>query len=181
MDRLSETVAEIALEQGALDVFIADTPEKTGRCPGHPEQDLRGDQVRDNRDPGHLRPARRDRGHVKRVRDLEKPVRALAADLRPCRRRQRPYPYHEGPAATDGRFVPLPEAEWREKFEQVREEIIADGIARGGVISGEHGIGLVKKITPGRARLPPEQIELMRGIKRAFDPNGILNPGKIFD
>jgi glycolate oxidase len=50
----------------------------------------------------------------------------------------------------------------------------------GGKISGEHGIGVKRK-----AYLPdvtdPVEIELMRGIKRAWDPNGIMNPGKIFD
>jgi glycolate oxidase len=80
----------------------------------------------------------------------------------------------------DGRSVPLPEAEWRGKFERVREEIIADGVARGGVISGEHGIGLVKK-RHFAATVPAAQLELMRALRRAFDPNGILNPGKIFD
>ncbi len=50
----------------------------------------------------------------------------------------------------------------------------------GGTISGEHGIGLVQKgyldIVYGDAEL-----QIMRGIKRTFDPNGILNAGKIFD
>ena len=51
--------------------------------------------------------------------------------------------------------------------------------ALGGTISGEHGIGLVqKKYLP--IVFPPHQLELMRGIKRVFDPHGILNPGKIF-
>ena len=50
----------------------------------------------------------------------------------------------------------------------------------GGKISGEHGIGLKRK-----AFLPevtsPVEIELMRAVKRAWDPNNILNPGKIFE
>ncbi|MCC6372853.1 MAG: FAD-binding protein [Bacteroidia bacterium] len=51
--------------------------------------------------------------------------------------------------------------------------------ALGGTISGEHGIGLVQKnYLP--IVFPPHQLELMRGIKRVFDPQGILNPGKIF-
>lgn len=50
----------------------------------------------------------------------------------------------------------------------------------GGTISGEHGIGLVqKKYLP--IVFSEHQLDLMRGIKKVFDPNYILNPGKIFD
>ena len=49
-----------------------------------------------------------------------------------------------------------------------------------GSISAEHGVGLLKKefLTYSRST---EEISLMRGIKKVFDPDGILNPGKIFD
>ncbi len=50
----------------------------------------------------------------------------------------------------------------------------------GGSISAEHGIGLVKKAYLGSTRSNAE-IEWMRGIKRALDPLGIMNPGKLFD
>lgn len=50
----------------------------------------------------------------------------------------------------------------------------------GGSISAEHGIGLAKKDYLLSTRSAAE-IEAMRGIKRALDPNGIMNPGKIFD
>ena len=49
-----------------------------------------------------------------------------------------------------------------------------------GSISAEHGIGLLKKPYLGFTR-PPEQIALMRQMKKLLDPQGILNPGKIFD
>jgi glycolate oxidase len=62
----------------------------------------------------------------------------------------------------------------------VRGELYEDCRRRGGVISGEHGIGLVKK-KYFLATLDRCQIELMKGIKKVFDPDHILNPGKIFD
>jgi glycolate oxidase len=49
----------------------------------------------------------------------------------------------------------------------------------GGTISGEHGIGLVQKEYMPIV-LQDIHLDLMRGIKKVFDPNGILNPGKIF-
>jgi glycolate oxidase len=49
----------------------------------------------------------------------------------------------------------------------------------GGTISGEHGICLVQQPYMDIA-FSEVQLNLMRGIKHAFDPNGILNPGKIF-
>ncbi|MFP2911782.1 FAD-binding oxidoreductase [Pyxidicoccus sp. 3LFB2] len=50
----------------------------------------------------------------------------------------------------------------------------------GGSISAEHGIGLLKKDYLGYSRAPAE-LELLRALKRAMDPQGILNPGKVID
>ena len=80
----------------------------------------------------------------------------------------------------NGAMVPVPESEWRPKTDPVREALFRDAKARGGVISGEHGIGLVKKRYLSFV-LSEREIEIMRGIKKAFDPRGIMNPGKIFD
>lgn len=58
---------------------------------------------------------------------------------------------------------------------------VAELVARcGGSVSAEHGIGLLKKDYLGYTR-SAEEIRLMRALKAAFDPNGIMNPGKIFD
>jgi FAD/FMN-containing dehydrogenase len=59
--------------------------------------------------------------------------------------------------------------------------LLADALQRhGGSISAEHGIGLVKRAYLGSTRSEAE-IDLMRGIRGVFDPNGILNPGKLFE
>jgi glycolate oxidase len=70
--------------------------------------------------------------------------------------------------------------EWSEKIPALIEEVYSLSVSLGGTISGEHGIGLVRKRFLPMTR-DEKQIELMRGIKRVFDPNNILNPGKIFD
>lgn len=62
----------------------------------------------------------------------------------------------------------------------VTRALIQTGIALGGAVSGEHGIGLAKKQYFMEFE-DPVRLELFRRIKRAFDPNGILNPGNIFD
>ncbi len=65
-----------------------------------------------------------------------------------------------------------------ESVEAAAGDIFAAAIAVGGTLSGEHGIGLLKKKYL-RLDLPPETIEVMKSIKRALDPNNIMNPGKI--
>ncbi len=69
---------------------------------------------------------------------------------------------------------------WRELLPLVRAELYRDAAARGGILSGEHGIGLAKKAYLSE-NLGKAAVEAMRAIKRALDPQGILNPGKIFD
>jgi glycolate oxidase len=66
-----------------------------------------------------------------------------------------------------------------EKAHEAIREIFQTAIDLGGTMSGEHGIGLSKApYIP--LELSPDQINAMRAIKKALDPNNILNPGKIF-
>ena len=66
------------------------------------------------------------------------------------------------------------------KAQQAVDEIIEAAVEFGGVLSGEHGIGLEKQKFMRRTQ-DPIFIDLMRKIKGIFDPNGILNPGKIWE
>ncbi|WP_030971088.1 FAD-binding oxidoreductase [Streptomyces sp. NRRL S-1824] len=63
----------------------------------------------------------------------------------------------------------------RESF----DEIMALGLELGGTITGEHGVGVLKKEWLAR-ELGEVSVEMHRGIKAAFDPLGLLNPGKVF-
>ena len=67
-----------------------------------------------------------------------------------------------------------------ERVHMAMEEIALEGLRLGGTLSGEHGIGITKKglMVKEHAR---DSISVMRAIKNALDPKGILNPGKIFD
>jgi glycolate oxidase len=70
------------------------------------------------------------------------------------------------------------EEEKKQGFEIVKK-IFELTVSMGGVISGEHGIGITKKPYID-IQLDRKHIELMQAIKRVFDPKGIMNPGKIF-
>ncbi|MBT8328195.1 MAG: FAD-binding protein [Desulfofustis sp.] len=66
-----------------------------------------------------------------------------------------------------------------ERAEEAKERLFRQAISLGGTLSGEHGIGLSKKPFM-RYELNEATLELMKKIKTMFDPNHILNPGKIF-
>jgi glycolate oxidase len=94
---------------------------------------------------------------------------------------------HDVPVATfghagDGNLHPTCCIDDRDPDEVARvhrafDRIFTAALARGGTITGEHGVG-VTKLAYLEQRLGPVGIDLLRGIKRAFDPLGLLNPGK---
>ena len=74
----------------------------------------------------------------------------------------------------------LPEDEWKEKVAAVMRALYDAARDLHGEVSGEHGIGHAKKAFL-RESVGDRQMDLMRGIKAVFDPNGILNPGKVVE
>jgi glycolate oxidase len=68
---------------------------------------------------------------------------------------------------------------WKNEVPKGVREIFKKVVELGGTISGEHGIGWVQRRYMD-IKFSEMQMELMRGVKRVFDPNNIMNPGKIF-
>jgi len=73
----------------------------------------------------------------------------------------------------------MSDEDWNTKLKDGIREIFELTVSLGGTISGEHGIGFVQKeFMP--IKFSKVHFELWRGIKKVFDPNGIMNPGKMF-
>jgi glycolate oxidase len=73
----------------------------------------------------------------------------------------------------------LSDEKWNDELPIAIRELFQKVVELGGTISGEHGIGLVQKDYMDIA-FSSVSLDLMKGIKKMFDPNEILNPGKIF-
>lgn len=73
----------------------------------------------------------------------------------------------------------ISDEDWNTKIIEGIGEIFKHTVSLGGTLSGEHGIGIAKRPYMPIA-MKEMNLELMRGIKKVFDPKGILNPGKIF-
>jgi len=74
----------------------------------------------------------------------------------------------------------LTDEQWNNELPNAIREIFKLSVALGGTISGEHGIGLVQKQYMD-IPFTDTSLQIMREIKKIFDPNNILNPGKIVD
>jgi FAD/FMN-containing dehydrogenase len=87
--------------------------------------------------------------------------------------------------AGDGNLHPsiLTDIDKKEEFARAQvavEKVIDAALSLGGVLSGEHGIGLEKRRFFNKA-IDPTALELLKQIKGLMDPNNILNPGKIWE
>jgi glycolate oxidase len=179
IDRLSEAVAEICMEKGALDVYVADNPKKQEDVLDIRSKIYEAIKANTLEIMDIVIPRAEIARHVKKIQEVSEkykiwlPTFGHAAD-------GNVHTHIMSARLEDEKIIPLAEEEWNTKLEKVREELYKDCKSREGVISGEHGIGIVKKSYLSYV-LDEETINLMKGIKKHFDPQNILNPGKIFD
>jgi glycolate oxidase len=174
----AEALSEVLESGGALDVLLAESKARQAEI-----LEMRS-MLYEALRPGTAElfdicvPCSQIVGHVQFVRELEErlgiqlPTYGHAAD-------GNVHTHHLRQSLDDGVLggeIP----NWRETREAVRQALYEDAIGRGGVISGEHGIGEVKRAYLER-NLGSATLAIMRSVKRAMDPKGILNPGKIFD
>jgi glycolate oxidase len=117
------------------------------------------------------------------VEDATVPVKRLPEIIRKIAELSRKYRLKVGVLAHagDGNLHPLFMTDHRDKDEMERidralEEMCEAAIGMGGTLSGEHGIGIAKKRFL-KMEFSDSAMEIMRGIKRVFDPDNILNPG----
>jgi glycolate oxidase len=173
VERDMETIADLCLAAGALDVYIGNTPD-TERRMWRPRQ--------------LLAEAFKAISPVQSLEDIVVPL-AQIPELMPeleCLSEKYgvliPCYGHAGDGnlhATPVKPPEMPLAEWHAKLPALLEDLYKAAARLGGTISGEHGIGS-KRAQYLPLVMDPALIELQRRIKDAFDPLHILNPGKIF-
>jgi FAD/FMN-containing dehydrogenase len=74
--------------------------------------------------------------------------------------------------------IDMPKAEFLARWQGLAQAVEEVALAFGGSISAEHGIGHMKRRELARVK-PAVELDLMRALKAALDPRGILSPGKL--
>jgi len=170
LDEQAEKIGEICVEHGAVDVFIADNPEKQAelwqmrRNIGEAVKSIAIYKEEDTVVPRSKLPEL-----VQKISAISKKHGILTISYG-----------HAGDGNIHVNIIKkdISDDDWNNKVPGVIEELFREVVILGGSISGEHGIGWVQKNYLPLA-LSPVEIELMRKIKEVFDPRGILNPGKV--
>ncbi len=163
-----ETIGEIVLEKGALDVMVAEDRSSQERV-WEPRKNI-GDALKES-------------GSVIIRDDLVVPPSEipLLLDRLKAIEEKRGVEIHCFGHVGDGNIhVDIEGEASDQERETLIQELYQATLALGGSITAEHGIGYVKKRWLGLG-LDPTQVEMMKKIKSSFDPRNILNPGKIFD
>lgn len=166
-----EQCRKLCLEQGAKFVTVAETPEE---------------QARIWKSRKMISPAIARLGPTKISEDATVPRSQIPEMMRRLKQIREKYRLelvvfgHAG----DGNLHPniltdRRNAEEMKRVEEAVAEIFRTAVELGGTLSGEHGIGLMKAPFM-EMELGQEGVALMKAIKQAWDPNNIMNPGKIF-
>jgi len=173
VERDVNSIIELCLQEGALDIFVGNTPRDERRM-WRPRQAMAE--------------ALKAICPVQSLEDIVVPLSQIPDLIPELDRLSDAYDVlipcygHAGDGNLHATIVKKPETphdRWEERLPEILEELYQVVARLGGTISGEHGIG------SKRARYLPlvldeKLIEIQRGIKDVFDPLGILNPGKIF-
>ena len=166
-----EKVADICLKEGALDVFISDTEERQESIWSARGAFLEAIKAStsDLDEVDVVVPRNKVAEFVKFTNEVEKKLNVRIRSFG-----------HAG----DGNLHiyilkdELSEDEWHKKLNEAMEILFRIQRELNGQVSGEHGIGLAKRLYLNES-LNKATMDIMRGIKLAFDPNNILNPGKV--
>lgn len=171
LEKQTERIGEVALEKNANDVLVADSPEKQAalwamrRSIGESVKAISAYKEEDTVVPRARLPELMDA-----IAEMERKhgLRAICYG-------------HAGDGNIHVNILKqdIPDSEWDAILPVAVRELFARVYELGGTLSGEHGIGLVQKSYMPIV-MEPEQLRLMQEIKRVFDPQNILNPGKIF-
>ena len=174
LEKEYETIGQLCLDRGAIDVFVADNYTTQERVWS----------IRRN-----IAEAFKVYSPVQSLEDIVVPVASIPLLLPEITQIADKYGVlipcygHAGDGNLHATVVRKPEMvleTWDRQLPEILRELYAQTVRFGGTISGEHGIGHKRKDFIGQV-LEPTTIELMRRLKLAFDPLNILNPGKIFD
>jgi glycolate oxidase len=173
VEAMCEPIVDLCLELGALDVYVGNTPANERRMW----------RVREN-----IAEAFKAICPVQSLEDIVVPLAQIPALVSRLEELSTQYDVlipcygHAGDGNLHATPVKKPETpldEWEEKLPALLKDLYAEVYQLGGTISGEHGVGH-KRIDYLPLVMDRTVIDLQRRIKAAFDPNYILNPGKIF-
>ncbi len=172
LEEIYEKAGKVSLENGALDVFIADNRTFSEKIWRIRRNWLEGLKAFDPYVP---------------TGDVVVPTSKIPEIMEFINNTSEKYKVTIPVAghAADGNLHPapmkpkdMPPKEWMKVSEEILKEIALAAARLGGAVSGEHGIGFIKKeLLPVTKK---KEFELMKVIKKDFDPNYIMNPGKLF-
>ena len=174
VDMDAESIGDLCMEKGAIEVYMADNKTTQERVWS----------VRRN-----IAEAFKVRSPIQSLEDIVVPTASIPDIIPQLERISKQYGIaipcygHAGDGNLHATLVKdpsMPMDEWHRVEPLALEELYRVVASLGGKISGEHGIGLKRKKYMAKF-MNPTELDLIKAIKRAWDPLGIMNPGKLFD